>query len=140
MSVTFQLDKDYSIKAPWEDKPADYEPTEEELDAYFGALSDMGEFNVANGNARYILKDLLRMGDEQELYGSMDQAEFQFRLSLIEPMAVVGGIEPTEQFIGAGGMTMHLCGRTVDQCERYAASLVRLGKLAEEYGCGIRWG
>lgn len=139
MSITFQLDHDYTVIAPWSGKPASYEPSEAELDAYFGALANWGEFNVANGNGRYILKDLLGI-DPSEEYGTLSYDEFQFRLSLIDPMAVVGGLEPSEEFVGAGGATMHLCGRSIDQCERYVACLVRLGRLAQAYKCGIQWG
>ena len=130
MSVTFMLDHSYNIETKLSG-----DPTESELDAYFEERASWGEFNVANGNAAYIIRDLLGLSIEDGLWGGMDGDAFRFRLSQLSEMDVVGGIAPTEK-----GRNFVSFGRTVDQCERYLRALVKLAKLSERHECGITWG
>jgi len=130
MSVTFSLDRESRVPYPF---GGDAEPTEEEVDAYFSALAEEGEFNVANGNAVYILRDILKT--DGEMCGSMTADDLALRLSMVDDFSVAGGIKPTTL-----SARMFNFGRTYDQCERYVRSLVRLSKLALAEGVGIRWG
>ena len=133
MSVTFQLDRDNNIPSPYVVE----DPTDEAIEAYYAACEAFGEFNVGNGNAVYILRDILGLpGDFEEIcYGEMDADTLGFRLSMLDPLSTVGGMAPASQ----DGIVIN-CGRTLAQCERYVRSLIKLCSLAEGFGCGIRWG
>ncbi len=134
MSVTFQLDRDNGLTSPFSGQG---EPTDAEVDAYFDARAALGEFNVANGNAGYILRDILGLsGDFEDIcYGQMDADRLGLQLSLVDPLSTVGGMIPASQ----EGNVID-CGRSLSQCERYVQSLIKLCSLAEGFGCGIRWG
>ena len=126
MSVTFSMDAPSGARLEG-DSDADW-------GRYLSAKEAEGEFNVANGNAHYILSEILKI-ENCEMWGSMSGEELAFRLSHVVSEDVDGGFRPSHQ----DGNVID-CGRSFSQCERYLASLVKLAKVAAERGVGIIWG
>ena len=116
-------------------------------DAYFKSLAELdGEFNVANGNATFILREVLNM-PEAECYGSIDPSTVLMRVATFFDLSS-GVVEPsqeravilTEEGVSEGATVID-CGRSLDQVERYVASLKRLAEIAIERGAPvIQWG
>ena len=120
----------------------------EAVSAVYGRqATEDGEFNVANGNAIYIVQDLLNLSCEEVYGGSIDPSTALMRLAVVFDTAS-GVIEPsTSQAVrltaeGVGlGCTVVNMGRSQRQIDSYAERLRRLAEIAIERGAPeIYWG
>lgn len=120
----------------------------EAMDAYFAReASEDGEFNVANGNAAYIVQDLLNLSSEEVYGGSLDPATVLMRLAVIfdtskgvEEPSTSQAVRLTAEGVGLGCTVVNL-GRSQRQCDSYVSRLRRLAELAVERGAPeIIWG
>lgn len=109
------------------------------------ALED-GEFNVANGNAAYIVQDLLNLSSEEVYGGSLHPAMVLSRLGFTNTAA--GVVEPSESQgvrLTAEGVSLGCryinMGRSQEQCDSYITRLRRLAEIAiEREAPSIVWG
>jgi hypothetical protein len=105
-----------------------------------------GEFNVANGNAVYIVQDLLNLSCEEVYGGELHPAMVLSRLGFTNTTS--GVVEPSEsqavrltaEGVGLGCRFVHM-GRSQSQCDSYVERLRRLAEIAIERGApSIVWG
>ena len=91
--------------------------------------------NVANANARVLLRDLLGYGPEMdELWGSLDPEDVLLRLAMA-PHRASGAVRPMVQ---EGNMLS--CGLDRSQIQRYIVSLTQIAELAKRRGEEITFG
>jgi len=106
-----------------------------------------GEFNVANGNATFIVQDLLNLPCEDVYGGSLDPSMVLARLAVLFNTAN-GVVERTEgqavrltpEGVSLGCKFINM-GRSQDQIDSYVERLRRLAEIAVERGSPeIFWG
>jgi hypothetical protein len=106
-----------------------------------------GEFNVADGNAAYIVQDLLNLRGEEAYGGALAPHLILSRLATVFDTA--NGVEEGSETQGviltadgvAPGATVINCGRSQRQCDSYVSRLRRLAEIAQERGAPeIIWG
>lgn len=91
--------------------------------------------NVANTNARVILRDLLGYGPEMdELWGSLDPDDVLLRLSMAGYRATEAVRPTTQQGI------MISCGLDRSRIERYIERLTEIAEIAKRRGEEITFG
>lgn len=107
-----------------------------------------GTFNVANGNAAFIVQDVLNLPCEAVEYGAIDPATLLQRLAVFEPFLANGVQAPSQEqavvITDDGvdvGATFINCGRSLDQIEGYVRRLRLLAERALERGAPeVVWG
>ena len=117
-------------------------------DAYWARESDEdGEFNVANGNAIYIVQELLNLPHTEVYGGSVEPTTVLMRLAVVFDTAR-GVVQPSESQAvridanGVGlGCRVFNAGRSERQIDSYITRLRRLAEIAIERGAPeIVWG
>jgi hypothetical protein len=105
-----------------------------------------GEFNVANGNAAYIVQDLLNLPCEEVYGGSIHPAMVLSRLGYVDTAAGVEqpnksqAVHLTSEGVSLGCMIFS-GGRSQRQCNSYVTRLRRLAEIAiERNSPSIVWG
>ena len=105
-------------------------------------------FNVANGNAAYIVQDLLNLPDEEVYDGSIEPHMVLMRLAVAGAFAQNGVREPSEsrgviltpEGVSDGCRVID-GGRSLEAVESYIVRLRRLAEVAIERGApSIVWG
>jgi hypothetical protein len=116
--------------------------------ASFEDFDDPRHYNVANGSASRILRDMLHVEDEW-LCGDLDPHEVLRRFAVVRPEAHVedGYDEQRERVVlsssGVGvkrGPRVIFQGISEDRVSRWIEGLSRVAKLAIEAGVGISYG
>ena len=106
-----------------------------------------GEFNVANYNGMWILRDVLNLGSEVDYCGTISPTTVMMRCaSFLNPEAGVEepsceqGVNLSDEGVSMGALVCY-GGRSLDQIESYVFRLKRLATLALERGSPvIQWG
>ena len=105
-----------------------------------------GEFNVANGNAQYIVQDLLNLSCEEVYGGSVAPYEVLTRLSFtnagggVIPPSESQAVRIDENGVDLGCRVINF-GRSERQIDSYISRLRRLAEIAVERGApSIVWG
>ena len=113
---------------------------------YGRQATEDGEFNVANGNAIYIVQDLLNMSCEDVYGGDLHPAMVLSRLGFTNTPAGVmersesQAVRLTAEGVGLGCTVINM-GRSQRQCDSYVERLRRLAEIAVERGApNIVWG
>ena len=104
-----------------------------------------GEFNVANGNAAFILRDVL--GTDGEPYGSMDADLVLLKVSaftdaqsgVLETVTHERGVIVDEEGVRPS-LTVINCGRTLRQVQSYLDRLADLAVICQSRGEKVTWG
>lgn len=109
---------------------------QEAIDAWMAETS-RDELNLANGNAAFVLRDVLRRSEVDLYCGSMEPSSMLFYLSLYRAEQ---GEVPDYQERGAMGCRVYRCGRNRQQVQRYLDELTRIATLAERQGRNVVWG
>jgi len=148
MSVTFSMSHEFTTVERYTgalESDADFDA----YDAYLESKCRIdGEFNVANGNAYYILQEILNMGGaEVECYGSLPTTTVLMRVSLflraeagVVKASESQAVRMDENGVGLGCKVID-CGRTLGQIESYVSRLKKLAEIAAERGAPeIQWG
>jgi hypothetical protein len=103
-----------------------------------------GEFNVANGNGCFILRDILNIHNVSSWGDVPPSTVLQRIATYYNPESGVTetteeqGVVLTSEGV-APGATVIRCGRSLRQVESYVSRLKRLAEIAVERGCNIQW-
>ena len=137
MSITFSLPQEFNSNIT--QCPHSQEAACE--DCYWAIRAEDGEFNVANTNGLFIVRDILDL--DLDYYGEVMPSTVLMRLGVwagdgvIEP-STRQGVRLTPSGVGLGATVIN-GGRSKEQVNRYISQLRRLAELAIERGCNIRW-
>lgn len=108
--------------------------------------ADDSEMNVSNGNAVYIVRDILNLTSEDVNGGSLDPSTILLRTSYVnttdgvEAESEAQAVHLSEEGVSLGCRVINM-GRTLRQCDSYVLRLRRLAEMAIERGApSIHWG